>query len=493
MANNTGIRELPNGNYEVRIVINRKDIKVNTIRRSDDNGNPFKTKKEARDFRDTFVQNAKSHKVEIKPKDCTLREVYEKYMDEGTIDKAPATIRKQQSMWENHISHEFGDRYISQITLQDLKNYLAKMYRYGDGRGKEQSYSYKYVEGFLKFFYLLWACAYNDNYIDNDIYTKMFIDKKTRLSMPKKTQQDNDDEKNIKCFTPLEIEKMNIVFQGTNFHLPFILGYMTGVRVSECFGLMWSDVNWNEGTITVERQLLYEDGCFVLRPVKTLESSRTVYMNDTLQDFLFNYRKQQDENRKKLGHGYRATEKVLDRTIVGTEKVIVGGDFINRKENGELMTSNSVKYWARVLKDLGIDFKYHSLRKSFGTYHAAANTPAIELKNAMGHKKFETTLKYYVNQNQITKEKLIANLGILTNVFSDGSITITEERKKELISKGILTKQEFVMPNVPIPSEKTVLSMFPNMEEEVADIMERIKNLNDSSEEETPEETAFDE
>ena len=37
-----GITKLENGNYEVRIVINRKDLKINTIRRSDEDGNPFK-------------------------------------------------------------------------------------------------------------------------------------------------------------------------------------------------------------------------------------------------------------------------------------------------------------------------------------------------------------------------------------------------------------------------------------------------------------------
>ena len=40
-----GIKKLDNGFYEVRIVINRKDLKVNTLRRSDENGNPLKTQK----------------------------------------------------------------------------------------------------------------------------------------------------------------------------------------------------------------------------------------------------------------------------------------------------------------------------------------------------------------------------------------------------------------------------------------------------------------
>ena len=57
-----GIKKLDNGFYEVRIVINRKDLKVNTLRRSDENGNPLKTLKDARDFRERFVSELKSKK-----------------------------------------------------------------------------------------------------------------------------------------------------------------------------------------------------------------------------------------------------------------------------------------------------------------------------------------------------------------------------------------------------------------------------------------------
>lgn len=470
MANNTGIRELPNGNYEVRIVINRKDIKVNTIRRSDDKGNPFKTKKEARDFRDAFIQNARDNKGEaepIKAKEVALREVYEKYMSEGAIGKAPSTVRKQKSMWENHIRQEFGDKYISQITLTDMENYLTKLYHNGDGRGKEQTYSYKYVEGFLKFFYLLFACAYKDNLISNENYTKMFIDKKTRLSMPEITQEDNDEMKNIKCFSTLEIQKMNVILQGSNFHVAFILGYMTGVRVSECFGLMWEDVDWNNHTIEVRRQLIYENGCWVLRPVKTLQSSRKIDMNSTLQDYLMNHYMAQLEAKSKLGNGYRNTERVIDRTAKTGEKIIVGGNFICRKENGELMTINSVKYWARVFKEYGIDFQYHSLRKTHATYMAALNTPVIELMNRLGHKKYDTTMKFYVNTNQLTKERLKQNAEMLSNNFIDGSINLSRERAEELKTNGFLLMSEYVPENKPIYSEKTIKDMgdTPTLEE----------------------------
>ena len=37
-------------------------------------------------------------------------------------------------------------------------------------------------------------------------------------------------------------------------------------------------------------------------------------------------------------------------------------------------------------------------------------TPIIELMNMMGHKKIETTMKYYINENKLENEKLKQNL-----------------------------------------------------------------------------------
>lgn len=109
-------------------------------------------------------------------------------------------------MWENHIEKHFGKKLLSEITLANLTNYLTNLYYYGDGiEGYVGGYSYKYVEGFLKFFYLLFGNAYGYDLIDVSRYTKMFLDKGTRLAMPKIKQEDADDMANVKAYTEKEI------------------------------------------------------------------------------------------------------------------------------------------------------------------------------------------------------------------------------------------------------------------------------------------------
>lgn len=68
-------------------------------------------------------------------------EVYKEYCEQGRSGKAYQTIRKQDSLWENHLSAKFGKRFIDEISVAEVNEYLAELY-YTEGR------AYRYVEDF---------------------------------------------------------------------------------------------------------------------------------------------------------------------------------------------------------------------------------------------------------------------------------------------------------------------------------------------------------
>lgn len=376
-ASDVGLYQLENGLWEYRIVINRKDLKVDTTCRQDDAGNPFKTKKQAKEARELKIVGLKTNPQPSKIKDVKLVNVYEKYMNTGAKSKASTTITKQKSMWDNHIAKNFGNKFLSEITLEELNNYLETLYLYGDGIATYKGgYSYAYVEGFLKFFYLLFGRAYNDDLIDTARYTKMFLDKGSHLSMPKKTQSDAlKEEEDAKAYTMEEIAKIEAIFARGNCYTAFMLGFYLGLRISEVFATRYSDIiDWTNGIIRISCQQGCDEGIFHLGPVKTLKSVRTIdipkvlllHLDDKYSDYM--------EARDTVA--YRNTEVLLDKTQKGVVTKIIGGDFVNRKENGELLTINSIKYWSNAIKkETGIDFRFHGLRKTHATMLANLNTP----------------------------------------------------------------------------------------------------------------------
>ena len=70
---------------------------------------------------------------------------------------------------------------------------------------------------------------------------------------------------------------------------------------------------------------------------------------------------------------------------------------VNCLPDGTIQTVNSFKYPSREIKSkLGIDFKYHYLRHTYGTLMAEMDTPTHLLCNQMGHGHIHITQRYYL-------------------------------------------------------------------------------------------------
>lgn len=144
----------------------------------------------------------------------------------------------------------------------------------------------------------------------------------------------------------------------------------------------------------------------------------------------------------------RKSEIVMDKTKREFKKII-GGDFINRKENGELLTVNSLKFWVKKIKsETGISFKYHSLRKTHLSMLAASNVPAKEVMQRAGHKKLETTMKYYINSTSATRIMLLSTLNNITTNEMEVEI-VDSEGKKRMVKESTYIKMQNISAVLP--------------------------------------------
>lgn len=411
MANKyAGVSQTDGGSWKYRVKIKMPDgTTVNTERKRDENGMPFLTARAAYEAKKSYESKLKAEAegIVVKYKDATLEKIYEHYLTTEGKTKMPATIRKQDSMWRNHIKDRWGKRNINTITIIELNDFLFSLY---------QKYSYKYTEGFLKFLYLLWGIADRMEVIDPIRYNKLFVSRNSRLKMPEMTQEDfQDSEEGAVIYNDEQLAVLERIFRSEDGNLQpaFYLGLYCGLRISECFALRWSNVNWRKRTITIDRQMHYEDGILKLCPVKTLTSVREVLLTNFILNYLRNLYDTRKAEESKLG--YRNTEKVYD-TI--SKEWITGGDFVNRKKNGELLTVNSMKYWSKKVKAETkgkLEFKYHNLRHTFASTCAFNNVNLQMLMRMMGHKKIETTMKYYIGtDNEPLRQR---TLDIMNNMY----------------------------------------------------------------------------
>lgn len=404
MADTTksGVYQLENGMWGFRYTVTyngkRKDVK----RQKDELGRILKTEKAALRARESAMLHDKMSRIK-KPveKRMTFAEVYQEYCEMGRSGKAYATIKKQDSLWKNHLAEKFGNKFIDEISVAEVNDYLSQLY-YTEGR------AYKYVESFLKMFYLIFGQAYSRNYLDVDTYNKLCVMKEVRISMPK---MKNDEDTDIVAYEREQVKALEEYFTGTNAETAYLLGCYCGLRINECYGLKWENVDLVHGTITIDRQMQYQEGLIKLVPLKTRNARRTVYMSEKLKSYFVELARQRVADAEQL-KGQREQNQTFLEDLDG-EKVS-SLELVNSLSNGKIQTVNSMKYHSRTIKtELGIDFKFHHLRHTYGTRLAELNTPTHILCNQMGHASGKVTERYYLAVSKSGIDILVRNLNAI--------------------------------------------------------------------------------
>ena len=253
-------------------------------------------------------------------------------------------------------------------------------------------------------FYLIFGQAYSRNYLPVDLYNRLCVNKDTKIKMPKmKTEDDTA----IVAFSRKELALLDEYFKGTNAETAYLLGRYCGLRINETFGLKWSNVDLTAGTITIDRQMQYQDGLIKLVSPKTRNSKRTIYLCPTLKAHLEEKARRRDEDQKLFASLREQKVRYID-DLDG--KKIPSTDLVNCLPDGTIQTVNSFKYPSREIKQrLGINFKYHYLRHTYGTLMAEMNTPTHLLCSQMGHGHIHITQRYYLAISQSGVETLQNN------------------------------------------------------------------------------------
>ncbi len=398
----TGVYQKDNGYWEYRFVIVVDGKQIAKKKGTDEHGNKLKTKREAIKAREAAMVQARTERERKQPiSRRTVKEVFTEYCQNGRKDRAYQTIRKQDSLWENHLCQKYGKRFVDEISVGEVNDYLAELY-YVEG------YSYQYTESFLKMFYLIFGQAYSRNYMDVDAYNKLCVNKDTRIKMPKLKNEDDTD---IVAFSRDELAVLDEYFKGTNAETAYLLGRYCGLRINECFGLKWENVDLENGTIYIDRQMQYQDSLIKLVAPKTHNSKRTIYLNDYLKAYFWELaekRKEYERTNAKL----RQQNRRLLEDIDGSK--FYSTELVNCLPDGKVQTVNSFKYPSREIKSkLGINFKFHYLRHTYGTLMAEMNTPQHLLCNQMGHGNIHVTQRYYIAISKTGVEILQNNLNNL--------------------------------------------------------------------------------
>lgn len=359
--------------WSYRIDLGKVDGKRKQVEKSG-----YKTEREALKAMNDVIHHYNHTGEYIENQKFTFQENYEQFMaEEAPATRAYATIKKYESLYRAQLKEEFGPSYLFQISANRIQKFLYD---------KSLEYSQEYLKSIYKSLNVLFAYAYKNK--------RMKKNPMDDVDPP----PDPRHQKEYHYLTEGERQLIQERIATTNVQTAYYIAINTGVRVSECFALRWSDVDFEHRRIQINKQLRFEDKKWCFTPLKTPSSYRSIEVTQTFLDYLKAIKLKQDEERRFYGDAYHNENYVWERREKNQDEKIAVPDFINIKQNGAMLTSDSEKFMARIIKqDCGIPFKFHNLRHTYATILAENGAHPKYVQAQLGHSKFEFTLRYYTH------------------------------------------------------------------------------------------------
>ena len=285
------------------------------------------------------------------------------------------TIERYSEIISNHLIPSGGELEMQELTPKLLQKYISKLLECGNKR-TGAGLSSSAVNSIITVIQNSLHTAFNLRYIDDMVGDK--------LKRPKAV------EKQIECFSVEEQKRIEQAVRETT--KPYMVGVLiclyTGLRIGELLALEWSDIDFSNDTLMVDKTCHYgknrdrQYGRIVDTP-KTETSIRIIPIPKQLMPIL--------KEHKKI-----SAQLVISKNGIGISNRTYQRNFES------------------LLKSLNIKHRgFHALRHTFATRALECGMDVKTLSELLGHKSPAVTLKKYAHTFLIHKKEMMNRLGKL--------------------------------------------------------------------------------
>lgn len=332
----------------------------------------------------------------------TLNEMFDLYMS-GKHELKQSTRTNYIYMYKTYVSGDFGKRKIASIKYSDIKSFYISLI-------VERGFKPNSMEIIHTILHPVFTLAVRDGYIRSNPATGVMLEIKKSHDWEKPKRH---------ALTIAEQEAfVGFMEQSKEYRhwLPLFTTFLgTGCRVGELVGLRWEDVDWENGSININHNLIYrvqDSGHCELHITtpKTKTGVRTIPLLSEVSDAL----EEEREKQKITGgntsvidgysgviftnrYGEVLTPPTINRAISRIYKAY------NKKETEEAAAEGREPMLIR-------HFTAHNLRHTFCTRFCENETNLKVIQEIMGHADITTTMNIYAEATEAKKKEVFANL-----------------------------------------------------------------------------------
>ncbi len=287
----------------------------------------------------------------------TFKQVADEWFSNHVTTLALATQQRYSGVLKQYIFPHIGKTPVDEIKRMTVLTLLERMIKKGLSPG-----SVAIVKNVIS--------GVMERAIDHEWIVSNPANGTLRKLPPSKKYSKED----VEVFTTDQIEHilLTCIKHIPGYHPLMLCAFRTGMRLGEILGLNWSDINWNDNYIRVQRSFKNQ----IISETKN-KRSRNIDLSPQLktelnQLFL-------EEKKKALGQGREVREAVFT------------------KRTGERLSQNTVRgVWKRLLARAKYEYrKFHTARHSFASILISAGVPLVAVKEQMGHHSIQVTVDVY--------------------------------------------------------------------------------------------------
>jgi integrase len=267
--------------------------------------------------------------------------------------RCESTIYGHQKNYDKYIKELFGYKSLDKIKPADISLWQNSLQ-------KDSKLSKSYI---LKIRGLL-STMFEDA-IENDVIKINPVKKAKRLKQTVETKV-----KRIEL-TPFKSEEINkILSVGTNQDKNLIATlFMTGLRIGECIGLSWDNIDFENRTITIQKQIVNGE---IKNILKTSKSKRIIPIIESLLPFL--------KDQKKLTGQFNSFI------------------FLTKRSNKHYHSAGRIReqIWIKALKEANVEYRnLHQTRGTFISTLISNGEDITYVSKIAGHENVKVTLERY--------------------------------------------------------------------------------------------------
>ena len=354
--------------YRIRVSLgydlNGNQIQKTTTFKLPPNTSESKGKKMALEYAVEYEQHCRGY--------CTLKENMRfseladwYFQNYAAVELKETTAYNYESAYRNHLAPKLGNVKLKDITTPKITELM-------------QSFDLKPIT--VKKIYVvlqsIFARGVEQGFIRETPCKHVILPKR------KQSKKSALDEERIKAFlTLLDTKKWDDDLKTIIKVLLF-----TGMRSGECLGLMWSDIDFDSRTISINHTLADISGKHFLTPPKTESSIRTIGMSDALCEILLAHKTQQKQLVESLGTKCAHPEMVFTSSLGNyrdRQSVYHSFKRFTRGTEFEDMTLHQLRHCcATLLLNNGVDLKIVSEHLGHSGVEVTANVYADVLKSS---------------------------------------------------------------------------------------------------------------